>query len=320
MGDLVQLKGVTKTYDTPNGPLHAVSDVDLAVPEGSTLGVVGESGSGKSTLAAMIVGLLTPTRGTITVGGLDVSQTSARRRAPLCQMVFQSAASALNPRIRVGRSVEEPLAIHRPDKPRSWRRGEALRLMERVGLTETVFDRYPHQLSGGQRQRIGIARALALSPKVLVADEPVSALDVSVRAQVLNLLADLQSSLGLTLILISHDLSVVEWIADRIVVMYAGKIMESGPAGLVVSHPIHPYTRALSAAIPRIGVNLSQSADVLIEDAAPPPAPGPCCPLFSRCPDVQPVCSRESPTLESAGGDRLSACHLTHLVDHGAEG
>ena len=320
MGELVQLKGVTKTYQTPGGPLHAVHQLDLAVAEGTTLGVVGESGSGKSTLAAMIAGLLTPTQGTITVGGLDVSKTSARRRAPLCQMVFQSAASALNPRLRAGRSVEEPLAIHRPDKPRSWRRAEALRLIERVGLAETVFDRYPHQLSGGQRQRIGIARALALSPRVLVADEPVSALDVSVRGQVLNLLADLKESLGLTLILISHDLSVVEWIADRIVVLYAGKIMESGPADRVVSRPIHPYTRALAAAIPRIGVNLSQSDDVLIEDAESPPAPGPCCPLFSRCPDMQPVCARESPTLESAGGDRLSACHLTHLVDRGTEG
>jgi ABC-type oligopeptide transport system ATPase subunit len=260
---LLEVRGLVKHFPLTRGVLvqrqsgavKAVDGIDLTLMPGETLGLVGESGCGKSTAARLIMRLLEPTGGEIRFAGRDITRL---RRAALrslrreLQMVFQDPYSSLNPRRTVGSIVAEPLAIHRVEPDRAARRRRVQELMDTVGLNPEHYNRYPHEFSGGQRQRIGVARALALRPKLLIADEPVSALDVSIQAQILNLLRELQRELGLALLFISHDLSVVRHMSERVAVMYRGKIVESGPVADLYRAPSHPYTRELLAAVPRI--------------------------------------------------------------------
>ncbi|MFN3937661.1 MAG: ABC transporter ATP-binding protein [Gemmobacter sp.] len=283
--------------------LRAVDGVTLSIPPGRTLGLVGESGCGKSTLARAVAGLMAPSAGAVRIDGRDwpVARLADRRaRARRVQMVFQDPFGSLNPRLSVAQIVGEPLVVHRmPDVDR-----KVSALLDRVGLTEAQGRRYPHELSGGQRQRVAIARALALDPRILVCDEPVSALDVSIQAQVLNLLSDLQRDLGLAYLFISHDLSVIRYVADRIAVMYRGRIVEEGASDAVWTAPAHPYTRALIAAIP----GADRLAD--LPRAVPPGAERPgACRFRHRCPLVQEICDTE-PGLAAVGPDHRAACHL----------
>ena len=311
MTELVRVQGVSRDFRVPGGTLRAVDDVSFEVLEGATLGIVGESGCGKSTLAKVIVGLLEPTAGDVLLGGVSVARSSraARRRlARFCQMVFQDPYSSLNPRMRVSAILTEPLVIHGLMSRRE-RAREVGRLLERVGLPSEAGARLPHEFSGGQRQRIGIARALALRPRILVADEPVSALDVSVQAQILNLLADLRDELGLTLLLVSHDLQVVEWMSDEVLVMYLGRAVELGTRQKVFEKPEHPYTRALLAAAPRIDRGAGpRDDDPPLGDVPSALAPPPGCHFHPRCPLRQPACSESAPRLEAVESNHGVAC------------
>jgi oligopeptide/dipeptide ABC transporter ATP-binding protein len=292
--------------------VHAVDGVSFEMRSGETLGLVGETGCGKSTVARLVLRLLEPTSGRIVLEGNDITHWSRRKLRPLrrdVQIVFQDPYSSLNPRRRVGSIVEAPLLAHRMGSRRERRHrvGEVLRL---VGLDPTHANRYPHQFSGGQRQRIGIARAIATNPRLVVADEPVSALDVSIQAQVLNLIDDLRRQFGLALLFISHDVSVVRHVSDRIAVMYLGKIVEVADTDTLFAAPKHPYTAALLAAVPlaRAGKRRVAAARVAGEPPSPlnPPSG---CRFRTRCPCAQHVCADVEPPLERRGGS-LVACHF----------
>lgn len=288
--------------------LHAVDGVDISVRQGETFAIVGESGCGKSTLARLLMRLLTPTEGHIRIAGRDISDLAGRDLRTLrrdVQFIFQDPFSSLNPRLTVARLVAEPLEAHRPDLNAGGRRAEVARLLSQVGLRPEHMDRYPHEFSGGQRQRIGIARALASGPKVLIGDEPVSALDVSVQAQVVNLLSDLRDRLGLTLIVIAHDLAIIRQMSDRVAVMYLGRIVETGPTDAIFAHPRHPYTRALLAAIP----GPEGGRKVALSGETPSPLDPPSgCHFRTRCPYAEPHCATTRPVLEDAGHGMQVAC------------
>ncbi|GAB3394621.1 dipeptide ABC transporter ATP-binding protein [Humibacter soli] len=292
------------------GTLTAVDGVSLQVRKGETLGIVGESGCGKSTFGQCLTRLIDVTSGTIRFEGTDISRMSRRQLRPVrsrLQMVFQDPYSSLNPRMRVADIVAEPLRIHKTGDRRAIRSSVA-DLLERVGFDASMAERFPHEFSGGQRQRIGIARALALNPSVLVADEPVSALDVSVQAQVLNLLSDLQEEFGLTYVFIAHDLGVVEHISDRVAVMYLGEIVELAEAESLYASPAHHYTAALLSAIPQLDGEPERERIVLTGDV-PSPANKPTgCPFNPRCPAATEICRTERPVLQHVG-DRAVACH-----------
>ncbi|HSI81412.1 MAG TPA: oligopeptide/dipeptide ABC transporter ATP-binding protein [Solirubrobacterales bacterium] len=295
------------------GRVRAVDGVSLRVAEGETLGLVGESGCGKSTLCRTMLGLLEPTSGSVRFRGREIAGAPARELRPLrreMQMVFQDPYASLNPRKRIGEIVGEPLAVHGIGSRRE-RRSIVAELLERVGLGPEHADRYPHEFSGGQRQRIGIARALALRPRLIVADEPVSALDVSIQAQVLNLLADLQAELGLTYVLVAHDLGVVRQACDRIAVMYLGRVVEIGPAEDVYSRPIHPYTRSLldAAPIPDPVASRERGEALAVGEPASAERPPPGCRFHPRCPRATAVCTGLEPGLADHGGGRRAACH-----------
>jgi oligopeptide transport system ATP-binding protein len=290
----------------PRRTLRALAGVNLAVAAGETLGIVGESGCGKSTLARVMVRLLRPDRGRVLFRGSALGGGDAHTRL---QMVFQDPYSSLNPRMTVGSAIAEPLRAHRI-VPRDEVVRERDRLMERVGLSPRLAGRLPRELSGGQRQRISIARALSLRPQVLIADEAVSSLDVSVRAQILNLLADLRSELGLTLVCISHDLSVIDHLCDRVAVMYLGRITEIGPVGDVLARSAHPYTRALVAAMPQPVVGLRRSQPPLRGELPSPANPPSGCDFRTRCPVVQPRCAEAVPPPVSVRPGHLAACHF----------
>jgi oligopeptide/dipeptide ABC transporter ATP-binding protein len=301
------------------GRVHAVDDVTFAVHEGETLGLVGESGCGKSTLGRTIVRLLEPTAGDIVFEGRSIGKLGARALRPLrreMQMVFQDPYASLNPRKRVGSIIGDPMKIHGVGD-RAGRRQRVQELLETVGLSPEHYNRFPHEFSGGQRQRIGVARALALRPKLVVADEPVSALDVSVQAQVINLLDELQDELRLTYIFIAHDLGVVRHVSDRIAVMYLGKLVELSPAEELYTRPIMPYTEALLSAVPIPDPDLSDKRErIVLEGDVPSPIDPPSgCRFHPRCRYMTDVCREIEPPLTDYGNGHLAACHHPLNVD-----
>jgi peptide/nickel transport system ATP-binding protein/oligopeptide transport system ATP-binding protein len=324
--DLVKHFPVTRgiIFQRQIGAVHAVDGVSFDVNRGEALGIVGETGCGKTTTARLIMRLLTPTSGTIRVEGEDVTSISRRRLLPLrrkMQMIFQDPYSSLNPRKTVGAIIAEPFAIHGLEKGKDQRRKVVQELMEQVGLNPEHYNRYPHEFSGGQRQRIGVARALALKPSVIIADEPVSALDVSIQAQILNLLRDLQRELNLTLILIAHDLSVVRHMCDRVAVMYLGKIVELADNDALYAHPRHPYTGALLSAVPVPNPELAakRRREVPAGDVPSPTNPPNACRFHPRCPKAQEVCSQIEPPLESKGKGSIAACHFPLTAEEASE-
>ena len=313
--NLVEIEHLTKRFQVKQGvfargtgQVHAVEDISFHVRRGETLGIVGESGCGKSTTARLMLRLLDPTAGTIRFDGRDISHLSQHSLRPLrreMQMIFQDPYASLNPRKTVGQIVGAPFAIHGVKGAKT----RVQELLETVGLSPEHYNRYPHEFSGGQRQRIGVARALALSPKLIVCDEPVSALDVSIQAQVLNLLRSLQSDFKLTYVFISHDLSVIRQIADRIAVMYLGRIVELGDSESIYEHPRHPYTGALLSAVPRAGTDPRERI-VLTGDVPSPIAPPQACVFHPRCPRFhQGHCDVEEPLLRELAPHQAAACH-----------
>ena len=294
------------------GAVRAVDGLSFQVYAGETLSLVGESGCGKSTTARLIMRLETPTSGKITFDGRDVvglSKKGLRQIRREMQIVFQDPFASLNPRMSVAQIVGEPLRIHRSCE-KDERERRVLELLERVGLDQSYATRYPREFSGGQRQRIGVARALALNPKLIICDEPVSALDVSVQAQVINLLQDLQQERGLTYIFIAHDLGVVKHVSDRVAVMYLGRIMELAPTDTLYSDPRHPYTQALMAAIPIPDPKERKDRALLQGDVPSPINPPSGCRFHPRCSSAQQICSRTEPKLENLGNGHYCACHF----------
>jgi oligopeptide/dipeptide ABC transporter ATP-binding protein len=296
------------------GSVKAVSSVSFAVRKGETFGLVGESGCGKTTIGRVIVALERPDSGTVRLGGKTVSALSGgelRRYRRDLQLIFQDPYSSLDPRMRVGAIVREPLAIQRLGT-RAEQQRRVYELLDEVGLPRNAVERYPHEFSGGQRQRIGLARALTLNPRVIVADEPVSALDVSIRAQVLNLMKRLQADHGLTYIVISHDLAVVKYMADRIGVMYLGKLVEMGSGDDIYRRAAHPYTAALIATVPVPDPQAARARkEVGISGELPSPVHPPSgCRFRTRCPFAQPLCAEEEPRLRSFGPGHVAACHF----------
>ncbi|MEA2210186.1 MAG: peptide/nickel transport system ATP-binding protein [Solirubrobacteraceae bacterium] len=297
------------------GAVKAVDGISFDVSEGETLGIVGETGCGKSTTARLLCRLMDPTSGSVTFDGRDVlaqKKDDLKALHRQMQMVFQDPYSSLNPRKTVGSIIADPFVIHNLHTGKDERKRKVQELMDRVGLNPEHYNRYPHEFSGGQRQRIGVARAVALEPKLLIADEPVSALDVSIQAQVLNLLRELQRDLGLTLIFIAHDLSVVRHMCDRVAVMYLGKIVEMAPGDELYHEPRHPYTGALLSAVPVADPSGGKRERQLLSGDVPSPAnPPSACRFHTRCPKAQELCSQDEPLLEvkRPGATGVAACH-----------
>ncbi|WP_413740256.1 ABC transporter ATP-binding protein [Sodalis sp. RH14] len=311
MKPLLSVNNLQVGYPTRDGRVFALSGVDLTLSRGETVGLVGESGCGKSTLGKAVMRLIPSTGGSIHIGDADITHLGRKALLPYradMQMMFQDPQGSLNPRQSVGKSIGRPL------EAAGWQ-GAAIRrrvgeLLELVGLPAAASSRFPHEFSGGQRQRIGIARALILEPKVIICDEPVSALDVSVRAQVINLMRDIQQRTGVAYLFISHDLSVVEYIADRLLVMYLGRIVESGPTRQVWAKPAHPYTSALLAAAPVADPRAARGRNLLTGELPSPISPPPGCPFHTRCPRAKERCRVERPSLRAGGDQRQVACHF----------
>ncbi len=324
---LLEVRHLVKRFPIKEGLLierevaavHAVDDVSLTLHEGETLGLVGESGCGKSTLCRTIIQLLKPTSGSVKYLGKELVGLSRKQLQPVrrdIQMIFQDPYASLNPRKRVGQIIGDQLRLHGLASGSQLRR-EVQQLMERVGLQAEHYNRFPHEFSGGQRQRIGIARALALRPKLIIADEPVSALDVSIQAQIINLLDDLQDEFDLSYIFVAHDLGVVRHVSDRIAVMYLGKIVERSPAAVLYERPIHPYSVALLSAvpIPDPRVEAERQPLVLEGDVPSPVNPPPACHFHTRCPWATEICSQDEPPLAEYESGQAAACHHPRNVD-----
>ena len=312
---LLQTKELVKHFNTPLGPLHAVDGVDISIPRGTTLGVVGESGCGKSTLGRIILRLIEPTSGQILYEGKDVTKFRRRQIAQFRQeagIIFQDPYASLNSRFTASEIIEDPLIVNKTYKSAPERQEAVFKIMETVGLAPRLINSYPHELDGGRRQRIGIARTLILDPKFVVCDEPVSALDVSIQAQILNLLMDLQDNLGLTYMFISHDLSVVKHISDEIMVMYMGVCVEKSPSKELFKNPLHPYTQALLAAVPMPKPSdRVKTRQILKGEVSSPVNLPPGCRFAPRCPHVSDKClSNESLGAKDCGGGHFVTCTL----------
>jgi oligopeptide/dipeptide ABC transporter ATP-binding protein len=334
---LVSIRNLTRHFDTkiawPRGEsagavhalrraltrkraiVRAVEDVSLDIHEGETVGLVGESGCGKSTLGRTVLRLIEPTAGRIVFDGVDITGERQQKLAPFrrrMQMIFQDPYASLNPRMTVGAAVAEPLEVHRLARSDADKRARVAALLSKVGLRPDAAARYPHEFSGGQRQRIGIARALAVQPRFIVCDEPISALDVSIQAQIVNLLQDLQKDEGLTYLFISHDLEIVRHVCDRVAVMYLGRIVELAPAEALHATPRHPYTQALLSAVPRPEPGARRRRILLEGDVPSPLAPPPGCPFHPRCPvaDKPRACFTTLPPLRQLAGGAHAACHV----------
>lgn len=317
---ILKVRGLTKEFKIKSHKLgekpqilHALTDVSLDVYQGETLGIIGESGCGKSTFGKCLVQLHKPTRGTVEYQGRNILELNKKELQGIkkeIQMVFQDPFSSLDPRMTAGKLVEEPMIAHKTEKDKKSRSEKALKLLQTVGLDIQHMHRYPHEFSGGQRQRINIARALALNPQLIVCDEPVSALDVSIQAQVLNLFNRLQKEYGLTYVFISHDLSVIKYISDRIAIMYLGRIVEICNAAELYENPLHPYTKALLSAIPPQSPFEKRERIVLKGEIPSPIGEQTGCPLAGRCSFCMDKCRREMPELHPMGEGHLAACHL----------
>lgn len=317
-GELLEVDHVVKEFKVAGGfrknsaVVHAVSDVSFTIREGETLAMVGESGCGKSTMGRLILQLLDPTSGAIRFEGQDLGKLSGedlRHIRKKMQIIFQDPYASLNPRMNVFQIISEPLTTHRVYATQKETEERVRELMQIVGIRPEFINRYPHQFSGGQRQRIGIARALALNPKLVVCDEPVSALDVSIQAQILNLLHDLQKEMKLTYLFISHDLGVVRYISDRVCVMFLGKLCEIGPTEDIFREPLHPYTQFLLAAVPKPDPHLRREKKSLLKGEMPSPVNPPAgCRFHTRCPYATDRCSQEEPYMREVRGRRV-ACH-----------
>ena len=310
---ILEVKNLKKYFHTPKGMLHAVDDVNFTIEEGKTLGVVGESGCGKSTTGRAILRLHEPTSGEVIFNGENILTKNADEMRLLrrqMQLIFQDPYASLDPRNTVSEIIGEPLKLQKiiPDKAK--RLEKVYELMETVGLAERLVNTYPHELDGGRRQRIGIARALAMEPKFIVCDEPVSALDVSIQAQILNLMQDLQEQMGLTYMFITHDLSVVHHFADDIAVMYLGQLIEKAPSGMLFDKPTHPYTQALLSAIPVPSLNKKRERILLKGEITSPINPKPGCRFAARCPYATDRCRSEEPKLKEIEPNHFVACHL----------
>ena len=315
---LLEVKELKKYFKTPGGMLHAVDGVTFDIEEGRTLGVVGESGCGKSTLGRTVLGLLDATSGSVKFMGEETVGVSKAKRKELrknMQIIFQDPFSSLNPRMCVSELIAEPLKVYKVCKNKEELNKRVAELMETVGLAERLAFSYPHELDGGRRQRIGIARALALNPKFIVCDEPVSALDVSIQAQVLNLLQDLQEEKGLTYIFVTHDLSVVKHISDDIMVMYVGCTVEKCASEELFQRPLHPYTKGLLSAIPVPNIHRERKRIVMKGELTTPVDPAPGCRFANRCPYAKEKCLKEMPPYEEVLPQHFVACHYVREIN-----
>ncbi|MFI5011121.1 MAG: ABC transporter ATP-binding protein [Hyphomicrobiales bacterium] len=312
MSALMAVEGLTQHFaGMRGGTVRAVEDVSFEIGAGEVLGLVGESGSGKTTIGQAMLRLIDPTAGRILFRGEDITKLTDKRLKPFrrqAQPIFQDPFGSLNPRMTVEDIIGEPLAVHHIGRGREQRRSRILALLEQVGLPRDALARYPHQFSGGQRQRVSIARALAVEPALIIADEPVSALDVSIQAQIINLLRELQQRLGLALLFIAHDLAVVEYISDRVIVLYLGRIMEIGPAKSLIRAPKHPYTEALISAVPEPDPDRAGKRIVLQGDLPSPIDPPSGCVFRTRCPYALAACAEAVPALREVGPGHAKAC------------
>ena len=317
--ELLRVEHLKKYFKTPAGYLHAVDDVSFTLGAGQTLGVVGESGCGKSTLGRAIIGLNEATDGHVYFEGKDITHAKGGERRRLfhdLQIIFQDPFSSLDPRKCVWDQIADPLRINHACKSRDELNHRVAELMDTVGLARYLTYSYPHELDGGRRQRIGVARALALNPKFIVCDEPVSALDVSIQAQILNLLQDLQEQRGLTYLFITHDLSVVKHISDSILVMYVGCVVEKSPSRELFEKPLHPYTKGLLSAIPVPTINRNKKRIIMQGEISSPVNPKPGCRFAVRCPYATEQCRREQPALEEVLPGHFAACHHIREINN----
>ena len=314
MANLIEVKNLKKYFSTPRGLLHAVDNVTFNIEKGKTIGIVGESGCGKSTLGKTLMRLHDPTSGEVLYKGADIAsmdiKTFKKNYRSNIQMIFQDPYASLDPRMSVLQLVEEPIKVNNKGMSKADVTAKAKEMMELVGLAKRLEMAYPHELDGGRRQRIGVARALSLNPEFIVCDEPVSALDVSIQAQILNLLQDLQRDRGLTYMFITHDMSVVKHISDDIAVMYLGQMIEKCPANEIFKNTIHPYSQALLSAIPIPDVHLKKERIVLKGELTSPIDPKPCCRFAARCPYATDKCLAEEPVLRELKPGHSVACHF----------
>jgi peptide/nickel transport system ATP-binding protein len=309
----LEVKDLKKYYKVPKGMLHAVDGVSFNLEKGKTLGIVGESGCGKTTIGRAILRLVEPTSGSVIFDGVDIlklNKQEMRHMRRNMQLIFQDPFSSLNPRKTITQTIEEPIILANmiPDPDKRFMR--VMELMDTVGLAERLVNTYPHELDGGRRQRIGIARALAMNPKFIICDEPVSALDVSIQAQILNLMKKIQREMGLTYIFITHNLAVVNHFSDDIVVMYLGRLIEKAPPETLFANPLHPYTQALLSAVPVPRIHNRPERLLLRGEITSPINPEPICRFANRCNYALPICSKEEPCLIEIEPDHFVACHI----------